>query len=369
MRILVFHWRDIKNPWRGGAEINLHETAKRLIAQGHDVTLLTGGFPLHQKALKYEVIDQVKVYRYGGTYSYHLIAPLVYYLKFRGKFDLVLDIEHGIPSFTPLFVKEPIVCFVHHIHSRLFMSEFSLPIAITGGMVERNLVPILYRHVPTVAVSVSSGAVLEELGFKNIKIIIHHGVNKPYFIIKYHKKFSQPTVLYLGRLRKYKRVDMLIDMVKELKKRIPQVQLIIAGGGHEEEAIKQKIRREKLISYVKLLSVVSEDKKLELLQRSHVLAMPSEVEGWGLVTTEAAASGLPSVAFRVPGLVESVKEGVSGTLADTKEEFVEALYRYLEDTDYRMKISKSAPGWAKNFTWDKATEELLLWIKQVYHLE
>ena len=45
MRILLVNWQDRENPQGGGAEIHLHEIFGRLVAKGHDVTLLCGGWP------------------------------------------------------------------------------------------------------------------------------------------------------------------------------------------------------------------------------------------------------------------------------------------------------------------------------------
>ena len=76
MKILIFNWRDIKNPWAGGAELNYHEQAKIWIKLGHEVTLFCGSF---QGAKSFEVIDGINVYRKGSRFTVYIWA-VIYYL-------------------------------------------------------------------------------------------------------------------------------------------------------------------------------------------------------------------------------------------------------------------------------------------------
>ena len=57
MKILIFNWRDVENPWAGGGEINIHEQAKRWVQWGHSVTMLVGGFPKGRPYERETVID------------------------------------------------------------------------------------------------------------------------------------------------------------------------------------------------------------------------------------------------------------------------------------------------------------------------
>lgn len=103
---------------------------------------------------------------------------------------------------------------------------------------------------------------------------------------------------------------------------------------------------------------VSHDKKLELMRRAHLILVPGVREGWGLVVIEANAMGTPSVAYDVNGLRDSVINGKTGVLVKPKD--VEAMARkaiqLLSDTNLRNALAHEALSWARNFTWEKASQ-------------
>jgi O-antigen/teichoic acid export membrane protein len=91
-KILVFNWRDTNHVFAGGAEVYMHELAKRWIRAGHKVTLFCGNDGNNPR---YEIIDGVEVIRRGGFYFVYIWAFLYYMLKFKGKYDVVIDCENG----------------------------------------------------------------------------------------------------------------------------------------------------------------------------------------------------------------------------------------------------------------------------------
>jgi hypothetical protein len=100
MRILIFNWRDIKNPEAGGAEVHLHEVFRR-IAPRAEVTLVSCRFKGCQKS---ETIDGIKVIRVGNRFLFNFAAfwHFVTRLKDDG-FDIIVDDVSKVPLFTPLY--------------------------------------------------------------------------------------------------------------------------------------------------------------------------------------------------------------------------------------------------------------------------
>ncbi|MCD6367558.1 MAG: glycosyltransferase, partial [Candidatus Aenigmarchaeota archaeon] len=96
MNILVFNWRDIKNPASGGAEVYTHQIFKRLVSRGHSVTLFTSSFP---NAPSKEIIDDITVIRSGSKYTVYSKAKK-FYKNSKQKFDIVVDEINTIPFFT-----------------------------------------------------------------------------------------------------------------------------------------------------------------------------------------------------------------------------------------------------------------------------
>ncbi len=351
MNILIINWRDITHPWAGGAERHIHELSKQFIRIGNRVTLLCGGF---KGAKKKEQIDGINIIRVGNTYSIFLYAPIYYLFGLRAKkYDLIIEVSHGLPFFTPLFCRAPKTLIVHHNHKTLWKTEFP-QIWRAGSFIEDKITPIIYKNIVTVTLSESTKEQLERMEFKKIYAILP-GIRpvKPKF-----KKNATPLILYLGRLRKYKRVDLLLRIYQRMKVKVSNLELIIAGDGQDRQRLKNLVEKMDLRGIL-FKGFVTEDEKIRLLQKSWVLAFPSSIEGWGLVVLEAAACGTPTVGFRVSGVSEAIKHGKSGFLADSEDEFEQKLFKILKNKNLRDKLSKGALGWVKNFSWEKSCRSFM----------
>src|SRR5215475_6729637 len=99
MKILWLSWKDIRHPQAGGSELVLHELAKRLVADGHEVTILTALYP---GSSKFDTIDGIKIIRVGSNRYVHSLLALCYYAtKLRNKYDAVIEIVNTAPYMTP----------------------------------------------------------------------------------------------------------------------------------------------------------------------------------------------------------------------------------------------------------------------------
>jgi glycosyltransferase involved in cell wall biosynthesis len=105
---------------------------------------------------------------------------------------------------------------------------------------------------------------------------------------------------------------------------------------------------------------VDEETKQRLLAWSWVMLAPSVKEGWGLMVTEAAAHGVPAVAFRgAGGLDESILDGRTGLLADDFEEFVAGALRLLTDERMRIRLGEAARSHTTTYSWRTASCSVL----------
>lgn len=359
MRILILSWRDIHHPWAGGSEVNIQEMAKRWVKKGHDVTMLTAHHYGGSLGRNKEIIDGIKVIRVGGRYSIYFLIPLYYLLKFRSKTDVIVDVENAIPFFTPIFSNKPKYCLVNHIHKDIFFKEMKFPLDLIGYFAETKLMPLFYKNVPFITISKTTLNQLAALGIakKNIKIVyagLDQDVYKPS-----KDKFRKPTILYLGRLRRYKRVNILISLMKDILKKVKSAQLIIAGDGEDRPALERQVHKLGLQKQIKIVGYVNQTRKLELLQKSWVFVTPSLMEGWGLAVLEANACGTPAVTFKVPGLSESVINGVSGYLTEDAADMRRQIIRILEDDVNRAKLVKGALKHSSHFDWNKSSNKFL----------
>lgn len=357
MNILILNWRDITHPQAGGAERYVHEIGKRLVEKGHDVTLFCGSYP---NATFLDEIDGIKVIRKGGKYSLYLWA-LVYLAKNRNKFNAVIDSENGIPFFSPLlFDKKRIVCIMHHVHLEVFDRELPFPLNKVGKFLESKVMPMLYKDSLFVPVSPSTKKeMFEKLFIRGTYFpIVYNGVSFEKLMVD-SKKTRTPTLIYFGRIKRYKRVDHIIKAYHRAKQRIKNVQLIIAGKLDHEYLNEVLKLTEQLNLKVQIFDNVPEEKKIELLSQSWVYLITSMKEGWGISVIEANAHGVPVVGYNVPGLRDSIKSGYSGFLVEdgNMEDLVNKIILLIENPKLRKKLSHNAKKWAKQFSWDRSAEE------------
>ncbi len=354
MRILVLNWLDRQNPEAGGAEAHLHETFGRLAGRGHEVTLLASGFP---GAPTRDRVDGIEVHRVGRRFSY----PVAAFGYFRRElahlpFDVVVEDLNKVPLFSPLWARAPVVLLVHHLFGGIAFQEASLPLATATWLLERP-VPRAFRSSPIVAVSWSTADDLIRRGLPRENIeIIPNGVDVEWYRpLPAGRRFPEPTLLFLGRLKRYKRVDLPIRATAALAEKGTGARLLVAGKGDDRGRLVSLVRRLGIEDRVEFLGFVSEEEKLELLQRSWVHLFTSPKEGWGIANLEAAACGTPTVASDSPGLRDSVRDAETGYLVPHGD--VDALAgrigQLLSDSDLRKELGSRARRFAEEFSWER----------------
>lgn len=356
MRILILNWRDIKHEWAGGGEVYIDELARRWVKMGHQVTLFCGQ-DFKNKLPTEEIHHGIRTIRRGGRFSLYLWAFWLYVTRLRNECDVVVDVQNGIPFFTVLYSRKPKIAVVYHIHGKQFFIELPMPVSIIGYAVERYIFPFLYKRTTIQAISATTKKDLMEIGIneKNINIV-YCGINGHKKGKNNGHKFTRPTILYLGRIKKYKRVELLIRVMPKVLNRIPDCRLIIAGWGTEASNITDAAMRSSYRRNVKIVGPVSESEKRNLLKKAWVFVNPSINEGWGISVIEANLYGTPAVAFKVQGLSESIKNNKTGILVNSTVELVDAIVKILTDGKLRHYLEKNAYTWAHSFSWDNSAE-------------
>jgi len=365
MRILIFNWRDLRHSWSGGGEIYIFEQAKRWVKMGHQVNVFCGQD--NERKLPYsEVIDGISIIRKGGRYTLYFWAIWYYLRHFRGKFDIIIDVENGIPFFTPLFSTKPKVCYVYHVHATQWLYEFPAPLSYIGFFIERYIFPFLYSQIKIIAISKTTEKELIKIGFKKSNItILYSGINGTTTAKKIIKKFSNPTILYLGRIKKYKRVDLLVKIFPQIVKKIPHARLIIAGWGTEASYVTDLVMKSPLRRKISLVGPVTNSEKRNLLSKSWLFINPSIGEGWSIAVIEANRYGTPAIAFLVSGLSESIQPGKTGLLARDEKDLVEKICLAIKNKKLYTIMSKNAKEWAYKFNWDKTAQQSIRVFKKI----
>ncbi|HEX5869271.1 MAG TPA: glycosyltransferase family 4 protein [Longimicrobium sp.] len=357
MNILVLNWQDLANPQSGGAEVHLHEIFGRLAQRGHQVTLLCSGWP---GARPRAGSGGMHIIRAGGRHTFSLAAPAYYRRHLAAQpWDVVVEDLNKVPLFTPYWVRQPLVLLIHHLFGATAFGETSAPFAAATWLLERPI-PLAYRGVPTQAVSESTADDVVSRGLRRQDVrVIHNGVDLKYFSPDPRvARFAHPTFMYVGRLKRYKRIDLAIDAVALLRDRGVGVRLLVAGRGDEEPRLRAQVERLGLGDRVTFEGFVTEDRKRELLRACWGTVLPSPKEGWGITNVEAAACGTPAVAADSPGLRESVVHGRTGFLVPYGDAapLADALGTLAADPARVAAFGAAARTFAEGFSWERAAD-------------
>lgn len=365
MKILIFNWRDTESVFAGGAETYIHALASRWVKNGHSVTLFTSN---DGKQTQNGEIGGVRIIRRGGFFIVYIAAAIYYLFKFRGKFDVIIDSENGVPFFTPLYAKEPVYCLIHHIHQDVFRRSLIKPLAAFACFLEKTLMPLVYKGSEFITVSESSKRDMEKLSITDKKIhVVYPGVDLSF--LSPGIKSPTPLISYVGRLKDYKSVDVLIKAFAKIIVAAPAAQLIIAGDGDERGKLLRLISKLELCESVSLLGKVSEEEKRDIMRRSWVFVNPSMMEGWGITTIEANACGTAVVASDVPGLRDSVADGRTGILVPygNIDLMAKKIIAMIGDRSFLNDLMKNGIDWASNFDWQKISEKFINIVSKQKH--
>jgi len=350
--ILILSRRYIKHPEAGGAEVYLQKVAEYLTKDNNVYVFTSRAGNLTDR----DTINNVNVIRRGGQFTVYIYAFIYYLLYFRKDMNLILDIQTGIPFFTPLYSAKPKVALVHHFGGKQFFSEVKFPFSLIGYVMEQYIAPFVYRNQKFITVSESTKAELQTKRIKEKNIYLaFNAVDAKASLVR---RNSTPTLSYVGRLKKYKQVEIAIETIAALASKYPQLQLMIGGTGDQEQTLQDLASNLNVTDKVNFLGYITEQDKNDLLKESMVFLMPSNKEGFGITILEAGKQGTPTIGFDVAGVKNAIINNQTGILVNTKAEFIQAVDNLLANDTLRIGMGKQAKKFANTFSWNKTAEKV-----------
>jgi glycosyltransferase involved in cell wall biosynthesis/SAM-dependent methyltransferase len=332
LRLVALSWRDLANSSAGGAEILIDKLLTGLASRGHDVALLC-----------------------GGPVAEHGYEAIIAMTRFRDA-DVIIDVENGLPYFSPLWRRRPSLCLVHHVHTDQWHDRFPHPVASTCQAIERRVMPAIYRNRMFIAVSNSTAKDLMAIGVPEHHIcVIESGVDVPAGPAA--ETSSQPLFISLNRLVPHKRVELLLDAWALAAPDIAG-RLIVAGDGPELGALRKKAST---IPRVDVVGRVSEETKQRLLAEAWGIVSTAHHEGWGMSIMEAAAVGTPALALDAPGIRDAVVDDVTGVLVRAPHHvqasaLAAAWVTLAADRTRRERLGAAAQQRASHYSWEKTID-------------
>ncbi len=368
MRILAVNWLDRDNPQSGGAEVHFFEIFSRLVARGHEVTLVTSGW---KGAAPRACIAGIRVQRSGGRHSFAARGRgAVRRALGEGTYDLLVEDINKLPLYLPTLTRLPVYAIVPHLFGTTAFREASWPVAALVWLSER-LIPVVYRRAAFHAISESTRDDLVRRGVSPSSVhVILPGVDTDWFVPDVETGRAEgPTFLYVGRLKRYKGIDKVLRAVASVRTQGRDVGLQIVGRGDDTERLKRIAKQLDLGEAVQFLGFVGEEEKRRLLRRTWAVVFPSVKEGWGIVNVEAAACGTPAVASDSPGLRESVINGETGLLVPHGDvaALADALTRLSTDRALVESLGHAARGFAETLSWDRAVNQTEAHLLETIH--
>jgi glycosyltransferase involved in cell wall biosynthesis len=378
-RIAVANWRDPWHPQAGGAERYAWEIAGGLAARGAAVRFVTARAAGQARR---DRRDGIEIVRLGGRFT---VYPLVlgWLLAHRRSVDAVLDCQNGIPFFTPFVLprRVPVLCVVHHVHSVQFGMHFPWWMARAGRLLEGPVARLAYRHHACVAVSPSTVAAMRKgLRWTGDIYLIPNGAPVP--AAPSQPVTAQPvttgpdtagpdtgdpgreSLVWVGRLVAHKRAELILPVAERL--RGSGITIDVVGRGPAARSLAGRVAACGLAGSVRLRGFLPEAEKRSVVAGSLLHLNTSLSEGWGLCVLEAAALGVPTVAYDVDGLRDAVLDGQTGWLVkdgELIEDVTERAVKELADPARRAAVAAACRAWASRLDWDRSAARMadLIW--------
>ncbi|MFQ5500058.1 MAG: glycosyltransferase family 4 protein [Candidatus Zixiibacteriota bacterium] len=358
MNILALNWNDLKNPLAGGAEVHLEELLRRLVINGHSVTLFCSSWA---GCAPQESVEGVRIIRRGARSTFNLTAPFqLRQLVADNRFDVLVEDINKIPFYTPWYLDLPTLVVVPHLFATTVFQEINFVLGSYIYLAERPLVSAYKgRLFNVISESTADDLAVRGIPRDNISVV-HCGIDRSIYS---HDatvgKYDRPTVLYLGRIKKYKSIQHLIVAFARIRKKLPTARLMVVGAGDYLPKLQSLAASIELGDSVEFPGFVSQSDKVDRMRCSHVNVLPSIREGWGLTNIEANAVGTMVVAADSPGLRDSVRHDESGLLYPfgNVDRLTECLHRALTDEELRARLEKGGLAWAEQFSWDRAASQ------------
>jgi len=343
--------------------------------------------------------DGIEIVRRGGRFTLYPRA-LGWLIAHRRWPDAVLDCQNGIPFFTPLALPKrvPVLCVVHHVHTAQFGVHFPAWMAWVGRLLEGPASRLAYRKHGCVAVSPSTvSAMRDRLRWTGDIYLIPNGTPVPVAspgpgagapetvdreATRPQTAGQRPPLVWIGRLVAHKRAELIVPVAARgftidvigrgpgatalleaqsaAQREAPsEAQQALAADGSTASSTVDNAANN--AGEIRLRGYVPEEDKQAIVAGSLVHLSTSAGEGWGLCVLEAAALGVPTVAYDVEGLRDAVRDGQTGWLVREGEELadvVERAVKELADPARRAEVAAACRHWAGQLSWDRSTARM-----------
>lgn len=357
---------------RGGAPKRIHEFSKCLARRGHEVHIFgfkwwgsgeeleRDGVTLH--GICNPVLLHVKGRRSMGEAVYFSSMVFPYLVKHR--FDVIDCNEppylHCYPvKVSCLLRKMPLIITCHEVWNS-YWHEYLGALGVIGKIVERNVKGLSDKLI-AVTNYVKNSLIRMGVNEKTI-YVVPNGVDFK-GLQEVAPSLEDLDVIFVGRLVKQKKVDVLIRSISFLKKEVPDLKIGIIGDGPERRHLERLSEKVGVKMDIKFFGdIYDSNEVMSIMKSSKVFVYPTAPEGgWSLAILEANACGLPVVTVKhgkIGASAEIIKNGYNGLLVEesSPELIAEKIKLILLDDRVRVEMGKNSKNFAKEHDWEKMVD-------------
>jgi len=172
---------------------------------------------------------------------------------------------------------------------------------------------------------------------------------------------------FVGRFHPQKGVLELIHIWKLVCEKKPDAKLAMIGAGPLEEEVKNKVAELRLNNNVELLGFKDGEEKYDVFRQSKIIVHPATYDSGGMAAAEGMAWGLPGMSFDLEALRTYYPKGMIKAPYFDSRKFADNIVKLLRDKQLYDKTKEDAIAWAKEWDWQKRTEELLKVIERLVY--
>ena len=351
----------------GGVETRAFYIAKNL-AKKHKIIVISRR---KKQELKREKVQGLEIIRLGQEVEkvearfFSIFLRLFFIIQ---SFFLALKVEADLVEGSNFICypaawlaakikKIPVVAWYPDLLEKEWLKRFGFFTGFFGLALEKTSLLLSWSKI--IALSQETKNKLIKAGIKKSKIeVVYGGVDLSLNASIKGKNFKKPTICSIGRLVSYKNFDCLIKAVGLIRREISNINLVIIGRGPEKQYLRTLAKRLAIENNVLFKQDLKYEELLSILKGSQVFCLASEIEGFGLVTIEAASLGVPYVIADTP-ISREVTKGKGGFFyqkGDPKD-LAKKISEILENKDLYLKLQKEAKNLACLYSWQKASLE------------
>ncbi|MCL5252995.1 MAG: glycosyltransferase family 4 protein [Candidatus Thermoplasmatota archaeon] len=321
--------------------------AKRLQQDNYDVTWVASK---PRNLPRSEELDGFRIIRRGNLFTVFIFG-FIYSIVTAREYDILIESISAIPFFAPRLGRKK-MAMIHHIVDKSTLRERVRILSSMAYLIQNFLSPLVYRGVTILTNSKGTAEELRALGYNHASIV-KTGVEIPPAEVKFESKAD--FIVSPGPLRPWKRIDHVIQAFSCSSERW---RLKIFGDFLDEQYekyIRHCVKNSGVQERIDILGHITDEEKVKLYVSSKICLIASRKEGWGLSAFEPQAYSCITVAYDVPGINESVINGVTGILVhdDDISELCRIVKQLTDDQNLIEQLSVHCYKRLMGYSWDE----------------